>query len=74
MIDQNLYYDFPDLPREIFYKIIKNEETNSKLSKTDIENFREKISKMFDPRTDVEKFLILIIINNFIKAIKSTRL
>ena len=52
MPEQEVFYDFPDLPRAIFYWIVKDSEEKSKLTFRDIDNFNEKITPL-NERTDV---------------------
>ena len=52
MVDVDVFWDFPDLPREIFFRILADSDENSKISKKDISNFKEKMATL-NGRTDV---------------------
>ena len=61
MVDVDVFWDFPDLPREIFFRILADSDENSKISKKDISNFKEKMATL-NGRTDV----LFIYISNII--------
>ena len=52
MIDVDVFWDFPDLPREAFYRIVGDSNQDSKVSKKDIAIFKEKLTEL-NGRTDV---------------------
>lgn len=51
--DFDVFWDFADLPREIFYRVLRDQNTGSKIHKKDLMLFKEKLMAL-NGRTDVK--------------------